>query len=548
MFVRSCTVINALHTLTKDELIELLEQRDAALVAQQQQLTHQRRKLTTRVHQIDTQSTQLAKQQDRLLTYEARVFDLEFQITQLQRLLFGAKRERFVSEMSESQLAIAFDADREEVTREVEAALETITYERTKPQKKHEGRMELPSHLPVHEKVLEPEEDTTDMVCIGREVTDELEITPAAMHINRTVRPKYAAPEDEQGSQRIVIAALPSRPIDKCIAGVNLLTSIVIDKHVHHMPIDRQNKRFAMLGVALPPSTVESWQKLTAELLRPLHAALRSEVRQAGYLQVDETGIAVQDKTKEGTTHKGFLWGYHAPLQKAVYFDYQKGRGQKHCQELLEHYTGYLQTDDYAVYRQHKARADVTGVACWAHTRRNFEKALEHDHARASVAMKLIQKLYDVEREARDMQLSYDDRKQLRLQKSLPLLNTISAWIVQELPDVLPQSPMGKALRYAVRLWDELLAYLYDGRIEIDNNLMENAIRPIALGRKNWLFAGSHDGAENIAMYRSFFGTCHLNHINAYNWLRYVLTHINTTAPSKYYTLLPQHIDPTLLA
>jgi len=119
--------------------------------------------------------------------------------------------------------------------------------------------------------------------------------------------------------------------------------------------------------------------------------------------------------------------------------------------------------------------------------------------------------------------------------------------MAQELPNVLPQSPMGKALRYALRLWDQLLAYLYNGRIEIDNNLMENAIRPIALGRKNWLFAGSHEGAEYIAMYRSLFGTCHLNGINPYNWLRYVLTHINTTAPSQYYTLLPQHIDPALL-
>jgi len=119
--------------------------------------------------------------------------------------------------------------------------------------------------------------------------------------------------------------------------------------------------------------------------------------------------------------------------------------------------------------------------------------------------------------------------------------------MVQELPDVLPRSPMGKALRYAVRLWDELMAYLYDGRIEIDNNLMENAIRPIALGRKNWLFAGSHEGAINIAMYRSFFGTCQLNGINPYHWLRYVLTHINSTAPARYYTLLPQHIDPALL-
>ena len=130
----------------------------------------------------------------------------------------------------------------------------------------------------------------------------------------------------------------------------------------------------------------------------------------------------------------------------------------------------------------------------------------------------------------------------------MPLLNTISAWLVQELQQTTPRSPIGKAILYAVRLWDELLAYLYNGHLEIDNNLMENAIRSIAIGRKNWLSAGSHQGAENIAMYRSFFGTCQLNGINPYHWLRYVLTHINSTAPAKYHTLLPHNIDPTLLA
>jgi len=439
MFVRSCIVINALHNLPKEAIIGLVHERDALLNAHRDQIAAQHNELAA-------QHTTITTQHDRLLTYEARVFDLEFQIEQLQRLVYGAKRERFVSEMSASQLAITFEADREAVTREVEKALQTISYERAKTPKKHDGRMALPTHLPVHEKVLEPEGDITGMVRIGELVTDELEITPASMHINRFIRPKYAAPQAEDGGLRIAIAPMPQRPIDKCIAGVDLLTTITVDKHVHHMPIDRQQKRFTMLGVTIPSSTVESWQKLTAELLRPMYAGLRSEVMQAGYLQVDETGIAVQDRNKQGTTHKGFLWGYHAPLQRMVFFDYRKGRGQMHCHELLESYAGYLQTDDYQVYHKHKARADVIGVACWAHTRRYFDKALEHDHARASVAMRLIQKLYDVEREARDSNLPYDARKELRLLKALPILNAISAWMMQELPDVLPRSPTGKAL------------------------------------------------------------------------------------------------------
>jgi len=533
-----------LQTLTREDFNDLVAQRDELLSKHNDHLEL----INTQGQQLVSTEKQLVARQDRILSYEARIFDLEFQITQLERLVYGAKRERFISDVHASQLFLGFTADEDAVERAVAAEVEKISYERSKPKKKHEGRMELPAHLPVVETVIEPSEDVSEMTCIGREVTDELELTPAVMIINRTVRPKYAARQSEDGSVRIAIAPMPGRVIDKCIAGVDLLTTITIDKHVYHLPIDRQLKRFSMMGIDIPSSTAESWQKLQAELLRPLHAALRSVMLQTAYLQVDETGIAVQDRTKQGTTHKGFLWGYHAPLLKAVFFEYQKGRGQIHCRQMLEDYSGYLQTDDYAAYHKHKARADVIGVACWAHARRNFEKSLDSDPGRASLAMKLIQKLYAVEQEARDGNLTPDERKELRLEKSLPLLNTISAWLVQELQQTTPRSPIGKAILYAVRLWDELLAYLYNGHLEIDNNLMENAIRSIAIGRKNWLFAGSHQGAENIAMYRSFFGTCQLNGINPYHWLRYVLTHINSTAPAKYHTLLPHNIDPTLLA
>lgn len=168
-------------------------------------------------------------------------------------MIFGAKRERFISDVHASQLSIGFVADEDVVEEAVAAELEKITYERSKPSKKHEGRMELPAHLPVQETVIEPSEDVIGMTCIGREVTDELELTPAVMVINRTSRPKYAAPESADGIVRIVIAPMPKRVIDKCIAGPELLTTITTDKHVYHMPIDRQLKRFSMLGIDLPP-------------------------------------------------------------------------------------------------------------------------------------------------------------------------------------------------------------------------------------------------------------------------------------------------------
>lgn len=535
--VQYCTMETALHTLTQEEINDLVTQRDVLLS------TH-----NDHLELITTQEKQIAIKDDRILTYESRVLDLEFQITQLERLVFGAKRERFISDVHASQLVLGLHADETALAEAVVAELEKITYERSKPGKKHEGRMELPSHLPVKETVIEPLEDVTGMTCIGREVSDELELTPAKLFINRTIRPKYAAPQAQDAGVRIVIAPMPKRIIDKCIAGPEILTTITIDKHVYHIPIDRQLKRFRMLGIDIPSSTVESWQNLVAEQLRPLHAAMRLMILSAGYLQVDETGLAVQDRTKHGTTHKGFIWVYRAPHINAVYFDYRKGRGHLHCHEMLDDFQGYLQTDDYSVYDKHKARDGVIPLACWAHTRRNFDKALGSDKARASVVMKLIQKLYAVEQEARDSNRTPDERKELRLEKSLPVLNILGTWLEQQYHETQPKSPIGKAIRYAVRLWDQLLAYLYNGHLEIDNNLIENAIRPVAIGRKNWLFAGSHEGAQNIAMYRSFFGTCQLNGINPHHWLRYVLTHINSTAPAKYHTLLPHNIDPALLA
>jgi transposase len=511
---------SALQNPSHEELVKLLSQREA----------------------------EIARYENTIAKQEARIFDLEFHNEQLRRLVYGASRERFISNTPVDQLPLPLYVDEEAIAATVVVATEKIAYERrTGKKKNHPGRNELPSHLPVEVTVIEPTEDVSAMKKIGEEVSDVLELTPASLFIKRTIRPKYASVSQEEDSTRIVIADAPRGPFEKCKAGTNLVITFIIDKFIYHLPIDRQLKRLSVLGADIAPSTVTSWLDLAAENLRPLYAVMRQLVVDAHYLQVDETGLAVQDRTKTGVTHKGYLWGYHVPPRKMVYFEYRRGRGQVHCHEMLSDFEGYLQTDDYQAYHGHKARDGVTGVACMAHARRKFEQALTTDHDRASAALSFIQQIYAVEREARDGGLSYEDRKELRLDKALPLLNDLGKWLANELQKTLPKSPIGIAIRYAVRLWDQLLAYLNDGQIEIDNNLMENAIRPIALGRKNWLFAGSHDAAENIAMYRSFFATCILNNINPQNWLRYVLDNINTTAPAKYYTLLPNFIDPELV-
>jgi len=479
--------------------------------------------------------------ESKLSDTESRLAELQFQIDQMNRLLYGSKRERFIKKTDENQMTLPFDVEEEP---QPEKQQETITYVRTKAKRvNHPGRMALPSHLPVEEIVIEPEEDTTEMKCIGREITDQLELVPAKLFIKRYIRPKYIKPEDEETlTHKGVIAPLPVFPIEKGIAGPGLLAQIIIDKFVDHLPIYRQIERFKREGIKIPSSTLNGWQESVSSLLWPLHENLKRRVLQQGYLQVDETPIQVLDKTKKGKTHRGYHWIYSSPLEKIVLFDYQHGRSREGPSKLLQNFSGYLQTDGYVVYDFIGKRKNITHLNCMAHARRVFEKALPYDKEKAGHAMDMFQKLYDIEQEAREKNFSLEERYELRLAQSLPILNKLSKWMVETYKTSLPKSPIGKAVAYCLPRWDNLINYLHDGSLEIDNNLAENAIRPIALGRKNYLFAGSHSGAERAAMFYSFFGTCKKNNVNPFEWLKKVLEVIPTYKVNKLHELLPQNL------
>jgi len=473
---------------------------------------------------------------------ESELFNLQFRVDQLNRLLYGSKRERFVKNEDENQMTLPFDVPEET---QPEKQQETITYIRTKTKRiNHPGRMALPSHLPVEEIIIEPEEDTTGMKCIGREVTDQLELVPAKLFIKRYIRPKYIKPEDEETLTHTgVIAPLPVFPIEKGIAGPGLLAQVIIDKFVDHLPIYRQIERFKREGIKISSSTINGWQESVSNLLWPLYENLKQRVLQQGYLQVDETPIQVLDKSKKGKTHQGYYWIYSSPLEKTVMFDYQHGRSREGPSKLLKDFKGYFQTDGYVVYDFIGKRKGITHLNCMAHARREFEKALPYDNEKAGYAMDMFQKLYAIEQEAKDKNLSPEERYKLRLEKSLPLLNELSKWMVETWKTSLPKSPIGKAVAYCLPRWDKLINYLHDGSLEIDNNLAENAIRPIALGRKNYLFAGSHRGAERAAMFYSFFGTCKKNNVNPFEWLKKVLEIIPEYKVNKLHELLPQNLE-----
>ena len=498
---------------------------------------------------IISESTSLiSEKEEHISRLSAELQAERFKYAQLQRMIFGSKKERFISSSLPGQMILEFEPKTIEIEQAVAEERESIriAYERKKSKKAHPGRLALPAHLPVVETILEPEEDTTGMVCIGTEVTEELDYTAATLHINRTIRPKYMSKEDEKSCQMQVIAEL-NRPIHKCIASAALLAMIFTDKFIFHLPYYRIQQRMGQMGVPIPTSTFESWVKLGAEHLKPLYAVHRLYVFSERYQQIDESPIKVLDKDKPGTTHQGYMWVRYAPLSKSVLYQYYKGRSAIGPLRDLSTFKGYIQTDGYSGYTHLAETQGITHLSCWAHARRYFDKALANDQQRASKVLKLVQLLYAIEALAREDGITHEQRHVLRLEKSLPIINEIGSYIYNERSKVLPKSPIGVAFEYCANRWDSLQNYLKDGILEIDSNLIENSIRPLAIGRKNYLFAGNHDAAESMAMFYSFFGTCKKHDIDPQKWLTYAINKINDTKASQLKDLLPQFIDKNLM-
>jgi transposase len=432
------------------------------------------------------------------------------ELEKLKHLIFGSKSERFVP-TDKNQLSLAIEA--EEQTPEV--STEDISYTRHKIQENKQvghSRMVLPAHLPREEHIIEPEEDVTNCKKIGENITEILEYTPGKLYVKRYVRPKYARPNEEG----IVIGELPSLPIPKGNAGPSILAHLFISKFIDHLPFYRQRQQLKRQGMTLAESTINGWLRSSCGLLDPLDNLLKIFLLKEDYLMVDETPIPVLSKDKKGSTHKGYLWVYYSPIRKIVYFDYQHGRGREGPTAFLKDFKGTIQTDGYKAYDIFDTLPDIQLLACMAHVRRKFDEAKSNDKPRAEYMLTQIQQLYKIERQASEEKLTHEQRKQLREEKALPVLNLMEQWLKNEIIQVLPKSSIGQAIAYTLNLWSRLIRYIDDGRFEIDNNLVENSIRPVAIGRKNYMFAGSHEGAKRGAMMYSLLGTCKKNNIEPY--------------------------------
>lgn len=478
------------------------------------------------------------KQAEENQRQQRKIEQLEFDLTQLKRLVYGRKSERFVPDVPPEQMRMVFSGA-EPDPEAGQQDLEKIQYERKKPnkQKKQPARQPLPEHLPREDTVIEPAGDTTGMKCIGEEVTEELEYEPGKIYVKRTIRPKYVDPDNEDNG--VTIAVLPSRPIDKGIAGPGLLSRVIVDKYLDHLPLYRQAKRFKREEIPLPRSTLGDWVRQCADLLSPLYEKLKETALTADYLQVDESGIRVLTRDKPDSSVKGCMLVHHAPVKRLCFFKYTRTKEKVRILEALRGYSGYLQVDGNVSYEEKGQQDDVTLLNCWAHARRKFDQALDNDKDRASHALYLIQNLYAIERHARDEGLDAAGILALRQKQAVPVLDALFKWLDAQYDQVLPKSVIGNAIQYTLRRQEALRVYTIDGKLLIDNNLVENLIRPLALGRKNYLFAGSHDAAQRSAVFYSLFATCKLNDIEPFTWLRDILTRIKEHPINRIEELLP---------
>jgi len=496
-----------LENLSKQELLALLTKAQKTISKQE--------KTNIKIE------AELEKEKGKSAELEEKTIELQRLVDLLRRMQFGQKRERFEDP---NQTELPLDVEPEVVQEQEEVIKQEITYSREK--KKHPGRAKLPNHLPVEEIEIHPEGDLSDKICIGTETTDVLDYVPGYFKIKRYIRYKYAS-KDKDNTQ-ISIGLLPERIIEKGIPSEGLISTILVDKYVDHLPLHRQKQRFSRENIDIASSTIEGWAAQGMDALKPLYEKLMMDLKNEGYLQVDETSIKVLDEKKKDKSHLGYYWVYHAPISKLVMFTYSPTRASSAALPVLENFKGYLQTDGYSGYKAYGQKSEVTHLGCWAHARREFERALDNDKIKAQHVLVQIQKLYAVERKAKEQNLTPEQIKELRLKESLPIINELGKYMFAQMKLTLPKSQIGKAFAYSQTRWDNLSAYLYDGNLQIDNNLVENAIRPVALGRKNYLFAGSHDAAQRAAMAYTFLANCKKQDVNPYQWLKYVLENIQS--------------------
>ena len=489
---------------------------------------------------IREKDRRISQLDEKVKNFEDKIKKLTDQLAWLRRKFWKASSEKYIP-ADPAQRKIDFEGldilpEEEEAIKA--AAVEIITFKRNKPEhtKKQPVRLPLPDHLRREEEIIEPEGIDENWVRIGEEVSEQLEHKPGELYVRRIIRHKYALKKDLQLQQElevdgilnktVKIAPLPLLPLPRSNAGASLLAELLMGKYMYHLPFHRQISLFKLEGLKIPASTVNDWFAGCGDLLRALYYRLKELVLQSDYIQVDESTVPVINNEKHRAV-KAYLWVVRAVMKDLVFFHYDKGsRAQKVVIELLHNYKGAVQSDGYEVYSIYENKKGVLLLGCWAHARRKFTEALKEDKSGAEYALEQIALIYGVESMADDQGLDYQQRAELRSRLAYPIMCAFEKWIVNYMPKAFPKGRMSQALRYTYSLFHKLTRYHLDGRYRIDNNLVENTIRPLALGRKNYMFCGNHDAAENAAVMYSLLGCCAASNVNPREWLTDVLTRI----------------------
>ncbi|WP_083891993.1 IS66 family transposase [Echinicola vietnamensis] len=434
----------------------------------------------------------ISEKEEALLRKEEVISDQQSELDKLRRHLFGFRSEKRKGNVGDDQLGLFELGTTKSVQEELSGTVSTAEKPTPKKRAKGTGRMNLPEELRREEVVIEPSEPTEGCVRIGEEVTEVLEVVPASFYVKRYIRPKYARANGEG----IIIGVLPDRVIEKGIPSESVIAQMTVDKYVYGMPLHRQIDKYTKMGVRIPASSASDWIMKGWDHLKPLWELLRLIVTSQKYLQVDETPIKVLDRDHKNNIHQGYMWLYHAPVDRLVLFDYQKGRDQSGPKKMLADFKGIIQTDGYTVYDSlYGNRPDIHLTFCMAHARRKFMDAVKDDEVQANYILDEIQKLYLLEAKMRDGAMDWQQRTALRKEHAEPVLENLDKWMEEKQYSYRPKSPMGQAIAYAHKRWAGLSAYVLHGQMEIDNNLVENSVGPLAIGRKGFLFAGSHKAA-----------------------------------------------------
>jgi len=464
-----------------------------------------------------------------------RLLDMESQLAWFKRHTFGRRSERYPVDHP-----VLFD-----LLAQGESPVETpkapAKSESSEGKSRRNGRKPLPAHLPREQ--IEHHVCEDDLTCdqcggrkerIGQEVSEELDYIPASFIVREHIRPKYACKQCQSG---VVIADLPDRPIDKGRAGTGLFSHVIVSKYADHLPLHRQESIYKRHGLDLHRSTLCDWVAQSADLLWPLVQQMKRHILQSPKLHTDDTPVPVRNGPRK-QIRKGYLWVY-VDIHNNVVFDYTPTRSREGPVGFLGEYSGYIQADAYPGYDELFAKGKATEVACWAHTRRKFYDAKDTAPAIAHEALVLIRDMYKIERKAKEEGLNGDALHCLRQTYSKPILETFEQRLKIWSQQVLPKSPMFQAIGYAMGQWDALIRYVDDPILAIDNNLAEQLLRKVTLGRKNWLFAGSDQGGHRAAIHYSLISSCKLCGIDPFFYIKDVLERISTHPASRIDELMP---------